>query len=156
MKYLVRSLKYFVALCVMCAAIVGLMLVTRTALLTPEQTLWVMFHTPRGWSMLAVIVLLALFYPRFGFVRRRVEGDIAEHRTQIVNAFRSAGFRLVSETEDELLFRADGLLHALLLLWEDEIRVTQYGQWIELDGIRRGVARVEYRLEAYIERLKNE
>lgn len=42
-------------------------------------------------------------------------------------------------------------MQKLLLLWEDEIRVSQYGQWIELDGIRRGVARVQYRLDSYLQ-----
>jgi len=156
MKYLIRSLKYFAALCVICAAIVGLMLVTRTTPLTPGESLYVMFHTQRGWLMLCTIAVLAALYPRFGFVCRRVEGDLTEHRTQIENAFRSAGFRLVAATDDELLFRAGSLPHRLLLLFEDEIRVTQYGQWIELDGIRRGVARVEYRLQSYIEQMSHE
>ena len=38
-------------------------------------------------------------------------------------------------------FRARGALHRLLLLFEDEILVSQYGQWILVEGIRRGVAR---------------
>ena len=42
------------------------------------------------------------------------------------------------------------LLHRLLLLFEDEILVSQYGQWILIEGIRRGVARVIYRLDSYI------
>ena len=41
-------------------------------------------------------------------------------------------------------------LHRLLLLFEDEILVSQYGQWILVEGIRRGVARVIYRLDSYI------
>ena len=98
----------------------------------------------------AVIVLLAAFYPRFGFIVRRVEGDVEEHREQIVNAFRSAGFELRREEDDALFFRAKGPLHRLLLLGEDEIKVSQYGQWIELEGIRRGVARVIYRLDSHI------
>ena len=90
-RYLIRSAKYFVALCVLCAAI---MLLNQLygATLSFSQTLYVMFHTPRG----------------------------------------------------------------LLMLGEDEIRVSQYGQWIRLEGIRRGVARAAYRLESFIERRRNE
>lgn len=43
-----------------------------------------------------------------------------------------------------------------MLLGEDEIKVSQYGQWIVLDGIRRGVARVQYRLDSYIHMTRND
>lgn len=156
MQYFIRSLKYFVALCVICIAILALMLVTGTSALTFDQTVYVMFHTSRYAMLLAAIVVLAAFYPKFGFVVRKVEGDVAENRQQIVNAFKSAGFSLRGEQDGVMTFRADGILHKLLLLGEDEIKVSQYGQWILLDGIRRGVARVQYRLDSYIQMTRHD
>lgn len=156
MQYFIRSLKYFVALCVLCTAIVGLMLATGTSALNFEQTIYVMFHTSRYAMMLGAIVVLAALYPKFGFVVRKVEGDVAENREQIVNAFKAAGFTLRAEREGVMTFRAEGILHKLMLLGEDEIKVSQYGQWILLDGIRRGVARVEYRLDSYIQMTKHD
>ena len=52
--------------------------------------------------------------------------------------------------------RFDALILDLMLLGEDEIKVSQYGQWIVLDGIRRGVARVQYRLDSYIHMTRND
>lgn len=150
MKYLIRSVKYFVALCVICMGVVALMLLTGTSALSAEETLYVMFHTTRYARLLAAIVVLAALYPRFGFIRRRTEGDMEEDREQLLTAFRAAGFELRGEEEGVLVFRAATLPHRLMLLFEDEIRVSQYGQWIELEGIRRGVARVEYRLDSYL------
>ena len=149
-KYLIRSAKYFVALCVLLVAIMALNR-DMGSTLTIRETFYVMFHTTRGLLLPVVVVVLALCYPRFGFIVRRVEGDTELDREQIVNAFRSAGFSLRREEEGTLFFRADGFVQKLLLLWEDEIRVSQYGQWIELDGIRRGVARVQYRLDSYLQ-----
>lgn len=149
-KYLIRSAKYFVALCVLLVAIMALNRAMGSTL-TIRETFYVMFHTTRGLLLPVVVVVLALCYPRFGFIVRRVEGDTDLDREQIVNAFRSAGFSLRREEEGTLFFRADGFVQKLLLLWEDEIRVSQYGQWIELDGIRRGVARVQYRLDSYLQ-----
>lgn len=149
-RYLIRASKYFVALCVLCAAIMALNLTTGLARLSFGESLYVMFHTPRGMLLPAVIVVLAALYPKFGFITRRVEGDVEEHREQILNAFRSAGFELVGEEKGVMRFRARGTLHRLLLLFEDEILVSQYGQWILVEGIRRGVARVIYRLDSYI------
>ena len=53
-RYLIRSLKYFVALCVLCAGIMALNRMMGSAL-DIRQTLYVMFHTTRGmrvvWNM---------------------------------------------------------------------------------------------------------
>lgn len=156
MKYFIRSLKYFVALCVLCAAIMALNRLSGFATLTLEETFYVMFHTTRGLMLPVVIVVLAAFYPKFGFVQRQVEGDVEENRDQIMNAFKSAGFSLRAEEDGVMTFRADSPLRKLTLLGEDEIKVSQYGQWIVLDGIRRGVARVQYRLDSYIQMTRND
>ena len=110
MKYFIRSLKYFVALCVICVAILALMLATGTSALTLDQTVYVMFHTSRYATLFAAIVVLAALYPKFGFVVRKVEGDVEENREQIVNAFKSAGFSLRGEEDGVMTFRADGPL----------------------------------------------
>ena len=156
MKYFIRSLKYFVALCVICVAILALMLATGTSALTLDQTVYVMFHTSRYATLFAAIVVLAALYPKFGFVVRKVEGDVEENREQIINAFKSAGFSLRSEEDGAMTFRADNFGQKLMLLGEDEIKVSQYGQWIVLDGIRRGVDRVQYRLDSYIHMTRND
>lgn len=156
MKYILRSLKYFVALCVICMVLMGLMFATGTSALTLEQTIYVMFHTDRYLMLLIAIVVLAAFYPRFGFVVRKVEGDVERNREQIINAFAAAGFSLRSELDGLMTFGADGIIQKIMLLGEDQIKVSQYGQWILLDGIRRGVARVEYRLGSYIQMNKRD
>lgn len=156
MQYLIRSLKYFCALCVLCAAIMMLNQMTGMASLTLKETFYVMFHTTRGLLLPATIIVLAAFYPKFGFIIRKVEGDMESNRQQIINAFKSAGFSLRSEQDGIMCFRADNFLKKLTLLGEDEIKVSQYGQWIVLDGIRRGVARIAYRLDSYIQTTQNE
>lgn len=156
MKYLVRSVKYFFALCVLCIALMGLMLMTGTSALSFDDTLYAMFHTDRYLMLFVAIVVLSALYPRFGFVVRKVEGDVELNREQIVNAFRAAGFSLRAEEDGVMSFRADNFMQKLMLLGEDEIKVSQYGQWITLDGIRRGVARVQYRLESYIQMTRND
>ena len=154
MKYFIRSLKYFCALCVLCAAIMYLNRMAGTARLTVTETLYVMFHTPRGMMLPAVILLLAAFYPKFGFIVRQVEGDIDDNREQILNAFRSEGFSLRSEHDGVMVFRADNWGRKLMMLGEDELIVSQYGQWIRIEGIRRGVARVQYRLDSFLEMIR--
>lgn len=148
--YIIRALKYFVALVVLCALMMTLMIWTGYSALTAEQTLELLF-TDRFLMLGIAIVGLSLTYPKFGFIERSVEGSITTHRQQVVTAFEMNGFKLVGEQQGKLIFRGDGLLKRLSLLFEDEITVTEQGNAIHIEGIRRGVARVIYRLESYIE-----
>ena len=66
-------------------------------------------------------------------------------RDYILRVFAAAGFTLKEESDGRMVFRADNILSRLFMLFEDEIVVEQYGQWIDISGIRRGVAKVLYR-----------
>ena len=68
-----------------------------------------------------------------------------------MTAFETSGFGLAAEENGAMIFRAGNPLRRLLLLFEDEVRVEQYGQWVEITGIRRAVARAAYRLEWYMD-----
>ena len=149
MKYLIRSVKYFIALCVLYLIIMALMLLTNTSVLTPSETFSALVHSTRGQVLIVAVVLLSALYPK-------EIGSLRKNREQILNAFVSEGFKPVRESEHEPVFRADSLFKRLTLLFEDEIRVTQTGEWITIEGIRRGVARVYYRLQSYLERTRNE
>lgn len=151
-KHLIRSVKYFVALCVLYLVVMALMFVTNTSLLTPAETFRALVHSTRGQVMIAAMLLLSALYPRFGFISRQVVGHLMSDREQVVNAFAAEGFRPVRESEYEIVFRGDTLPRRLSLLFEDEIRVTQNGEWIVIEGIRRGVARVYFRLENHLNR----
>ncbi|MDO4757737.1 MAG: hypothetical protein Q4A18_00565 [Rikenellaceae bacterium] len=154
MKYFIRSAKYFVALCVLCVALMVLMLLTGTSELGWEETFYLMFHSDRFLLLGVAIVALAATYPRFGFIKRTVEGSVTTHRTQIESAFHASGFRFVKEEQGVLYFRGDGLWKRLILLFEDEVTVRQTADEIEIEGIRRAVATIVYRLDGYIEMVK--
>lgn len=156
MKNLVRSLKYFVSLSVLCLLVMWLNVVLHWSSLSFGEMFYVMFHTPRGMLLPAGILLASAFYPRFGFMTRRVEGFLEDHRTQVVNALLAAGYRLEGEEDETLRFRARSMWRRVQLRFDDEIKVSQYGQWIVLEGSRRGVALAAYRLECYLSELERD
>lgn len=153
-QYVIRSVKYLLYLCVLCALLMALMIYTGHSELSGEETFYLMLHSDRFLLLGIAIVVLAATYPLFGFMTRKVEGDITTHRTQIESAFRNAGFELDRAEGDVLYFRGKGLWKRLTLLFEDEIRVRQQGTQIEIEGIRRGVARAWYLLDSYIAMVK--
>ncbi len=156
MNYTVRVLKYFVAFSVFCMAIVALNLLVSSTPMTLDEFVYVTFHTPRGMMLPVVVVLLSLVMPRIDFITRRVEGDVEENRTQIDNAMKASGFEYVETRDEQLIYHASSFLTKLMLLWDDEMKVSQYGQWIEVSGKRRAVARIVYRLDSYLGMLRRD
>ena len=147
MKYLIRAVKYFLAFCVLYVGVVYLSIMTSKGMeLSVWQYIVAAFATTKGKMLGAAVVVLSALYPRMGFMTRRVECDMVEERDYLLQMFAVAGFSLKEESEGRMVFRADNILSRLVMLFEDEITVEQYGQWIDITGIRRGVAKVVYRM----------
>lgn len=147
MRYLVRAVKYLAAFCVLYLAVVWISLATTKGM---DVSVWdyvlATLSTTKGKLLVAAVVVLSAFYPRFGFISRRVEWDMEQEGDRLEEIFALAGFRLISKEDGRMVFRATSPLDKLIMLFEDEIEVVQYGQWIDITGIRRGVARIIYRL----------
>lgn len=153
MKYVVRSLKYLVFLCVLYVGLVWLMSFDSA---TPDvdlvELIRAQLNSERGVWLVVAFVALAAFYPRFGFMRRRIaECDVAKDEIRIVNAMQTYGFKLVERRGEELAFRKTGFVGRLSLMFEDEIVVRRVEGGVELAGLRRSVARIAYQLECYMQ-----
>lgn len=156
----VRATKYFLMLAVIYVAVMAAMYYTGTMgqpvgedfLQTLELQL---LGTERGRLMIPALLLLALFYPRFGFVRRTISPcNLEEHSDQILTAFELYGFECVLRGNNEWVFRASGFGRRLQCLFEDEIRVREVGDGVEITGIRRIAVKVAWRLEGYLANLR--
>ena len=149
-KYLIRSVKYLVALCVLYVALMAFMHHYNNPFgLTIEQRVQLMFDTWRGCGMIIATFVLALTYPFFGYVKRTFEGDIVADREQLNRAANFVGLELVSESGEELVYHAKGL-RRLVMLFEDTVRVRQCGSHIEVEGLRRIAVRFAFDAERYI------
>lgn len=160
-RYWIRAIKYMVLLCLLFLGLMALMFHLGAMGLPTVEGFWEtlqlqLFATERGRLMLPAILLLSLFYPRFGFVKRTVEGcNLTEHRTQIENAFKAYGFEPVGEEEGAIRFRGSNPATRLQYLFEDEIRVQADGSGITIEGVRRAAVKIAFRLEGYLAHLRN-
>ena len=148
-KYLIRSVKYFIALCVLYVAMMALMHYSEHAPITFAQRWELLFATWRGWGMVVATILLAATYPYFGFAKRAFEGNIIADREEFTMAAEVSGLELVSSTETELRYRAKGL-RRLVKLYEDEVVVSQNGTQVEVDGLRSLSVRFAFDAERFI------
>lgn len=152
MKYVVRSLKYLVLLCVLYVALTYLMTFVEPTDATVWQQLMKHLNTRNGLYMVIAFVLLAALYPKFGYMRSMIQDcDIKEDRVRIDNAMRIFGFRVEQEGGDCVVYRAEGIVHRLSLMFEDRIEVRAVEGGVEIVGLRRSVARVALQLRSYID-----
>ena len=148
-KYIIRSLKYLVALVVIYVGLMAVMHYSEQAPITFAQRWQLMFQQWNGWGMVIASILLAATYPFFGYTKRSFEGDIVADREQLNTAAQFVGLELVAENEGELVYHAKGL-RRLVMLYEDEVKVRQNGTQIEVEGLRRIAVRFAFDVERYI------
>lgn len=153
MKYLVRSLKYFVFLCVLLLALIWVMTISY-----PEAAgidYWMMVRaqlfSKEGIWLSVGVVLLSAAYPRFGFISSRIEGcDIERDALRIDNAMMNSGFKLIEESEGLRVYRAMGPILRLTMMFEDRIEVSAEEGGVVITGLRRQVVRIAIRLKGYM------
>ena len=153
MKYAIRSLKYLLLISVLYVALLWVSSIyTYDGMVDVATLLRAQLGSQRGVWLVVAFVALAIFYPRFGYVRRVVSGaDIEDDRIRIDNAMKLYGFKFAEVREGALVYRAEGIIRRLTLLFEDEILVRQVEGGVEIEGLRRSAVRIIYQLKAYIE-----
>ena len=153
MKYAIRSLKYLLLISVLYVALLWVSSIyTYDGMVDVATLLRAQLGSQRGVWLVVAFVALAIFNPRFGYVRRVVSGaDIEDDRIRIDNAMKLYGFKFAEVREGALVYRAEGIIRRLTLLFEDEILVRQVEGGVEIEGLRRSAVRIIYQLKAYIE-----
>lgn len=147
MRYLIRAVKYFFAFCVLYVGVVWLSILTQKGMdISVWDSISATMATERGRMLALAVVALSAAYPFFGFIKRSVKWNMVTDADRLVEIFAAAGFALKEQGEGKMVFKANNILDRLVMLFEDEIVVEQQGEQITLDGIRRGVAKVIYRL----------
>ena len=153
MKYIVRSLKYLLLISVLYVALLWVSSIyTYNGMVDVVTLIRAQFGSDRGVWLVATFIGLALLYPRFGYVRRIVEDvDIEGDRIRIDNAMKLYGFKFAGVREGRLVYRAEGIIRRITLLFEDEVLVREVEGGVEIEGLRRSAVRIIYQLRAYIE-----
>lgn len=152
MRYLIRAIKYLLLLSALYVALVWAMyLLGAEPQIDPWLQIEAHLRADIGKKMVVVFVILAALYPRFGFMRKRIEGYTPERdKERLQNAMALFGYKLAESHDGVDVYRAEGVVKRLTLLWEDRIEVRIEDGALELKGIRRMVARIAYQLETYI------
>lgn len=152
MRYLIRAIKYLLLLSALYVALVWAMyLLGAEPQIDPWLQIEAHLRADIGKKMVVVFVILAALYPRFGFMRKRIECYTPERdKERLQNAMAVFGYKLAESHDGVDVYRAEGVVKRITLLWEDRIEVRIEDGALEMKGIRRMVARIAYQLETYI------
>lgn len=147
MKYVVRSLKYFVYICL----IMTLILVVLAAFGMISKDVNVMFRN--GYTSILEIAgmffCISWIYPKFGFCRRTamIPGEFGEIRDGVVEFMESRKYTLEKEECETLTFRLSSTLSRLTRMCEDRVTMTRALGGFEIEGLTKDVTRLVYGLE---------
>lgn len=152
MKYLRRSLKYFLQICIIFVLIIGALMLSGYV----SKDVAVAFR--QGWTSLAYIAVaflaMSAAYPYFGYGKRRIKaaGDPADHRQAIIGAVEARGYKLASELDGEMRFCLKSPVSRLMRLYEDTVTITPVLGGFEAEGLIRDISRVVASIDYKINR----
>lgn len=139
MRYLIRSVKYFIYLFIILSLMIGVLM----ALNLVESDLDKLFVNGRDslWQIALLMAVFAAIYPRFGYTTRFVPmaGSFEELRPAAVEMMKASGYILEKEAEGSLSFRRRSPLSRAMKMFEDRISFTHaLGGW-NIEGHSRDV-----------------
>jgi len=143
MKYLVRSLKYlvyFVAIFFIIVGIVYMFSVQKGA----GVSFFEMFQENSGPKLIIFFIIVAATYPALGFGKRRLylNGEFSKYSEVVISSMREMSYEVESQDESKIVFRATESSRRMSRMWEDAIIFHIAEDPVEVEGLRKDVARV--------------
>lgn len=143
MRYIIRSLKYFVQISVTMAIILLI-------LMSLNMVSWdVNVAFTSGWRSVGLIAgmfaVVSAVYPMFGYGKRQVlaTGDPAQYKDDILAAMDARNYKLAGEGENgAMYFTLRSPFARMFRLWEDKVTVEPVLGGFSVEGLSRDIARI--------------
>lgn len=147
MKYLVRSIKYFLKMAVI-FSIVVLILVRLNLVEGDFSTIFVNGYDSY-WQIALVLLVFAAIYPKMGYSTRqaRLFGSDEEIKRGVLEVMDTLGYRLASESGDEMKFTKRSPLERATRAWEDTLTFKRNIGGYEIEGATKDTLRIISSLE---------
>lgn len=151
-KYFQRALKCLFKLIILLSVVFAVMILTNTMDTQGLTVFRVIFMTWRGLLLIALVLIWSFVYPLASFTTVNLRLNMQEQRENLLNAFACYNYSLESEENNRMVFRANGMGRRILWQFDDAVTVTQDGNFIDIEGLKKIVPRVETRINAMNER----
>ncbi len=147
MRYLIRSLKYFVWFVVILCITMGIMVALGVVEADPN----LMFRDGMKsvWQIAGLFLVIAVVYPIAGFrkINAVVPGEYNEVRDKVVSFMESKGYYLETEEGEIMTFRLRSKVGAFLKMNEDRVTFVKEPGGFVVEGLRKVTIRLVSGLE---------
>ena len=147
MKYLIRSIKYFIYFSLVCTLIITALVLIGAV----EGNIEAIFE--EGYTSIGKIAIffavVAAVYPKVGFINRGISTDKewSEVRNDVIEYMNERQWDLESESDGVATFRVRGVAAKLSKMYEDRITLTKSAEGYQMEGHRKDVMRLAIGLE---------
>lgn len=142
MRYLIRSVKYFVQLMVILSLIIAILIVAKVV----DADISKIFVNGYDslWQIALLMAVFAAIYPRFGYAKRQaiVPGSDEETAPVLEKVMTAFGYEKESRSDGVLAYRKRSVADRLMRLWEDRITVSRFVSGYEFEGPNKDVVRL--------------
>jgi len=147
MKYIVRSVKYFIQMGIILVLIIAVMSKMRM-LEGGIENIFVNGYQ----SLYQIAGLMAIFsaiYPRLGYSKRNIRalGSYSEIRPAVMQSLEDLGYKLETEDGENLTFIKRAPFARALKMWEDRLTFTRSIDGFQVEGLTREIVRVASAIE---------
>lgn len=154
MKYLIRSLKYFLYFAILFCIIV--LVVFYTSNNHANLTVFDLFKEGSGLKILIFFIAVSGLYPLLGFSKKELytNNNFAENEKAIIELFENAKYILKSKDRSTMVFVLKNPVMRTLRMYEDDITIDYSGNPIILRGLRKDVLRFSRAIEYILQKEK--
>lgn len=144
MKYIIRSIKYFVYLCLLLTLFIAIIYIVRGGTGSVAE----MFNDGYDslWKMAIVVAAFAALYPTFGYGKRNITapGTTEEILPKISEFMKSRGYMVVEDKDGEkVVFRKTAISARISKMFEDKVYFTRTADGYEMEGILKEIVRLD-------------
>lgn len=150
-RYAIRAVKYCAWLMIVFMVVFTIMNLTGTSEVRGIEGIKEMFSSgSQGYMLVAVIVALSAIYPSVGFSKREIAGTLVNGSSTVVDVMKRYGFSFEGEENGVMVFHATSIVKKFLMYFEDRIEVSYDGSKITINGMRKELVKIEYRLSTLL------
>lgn len=147
-NYIRRAIKYFFSLIILMFILFAFMYLTGTA---ASDNYFETLSSERGIFMLVSLLGLAALYPYFGYTKRTLDVNFEQNKDAVLKVMDLCGYQADHTTQDgEIVFRASTAVKKIKYLGEDTIVLSTQADKMALEGVRKELVRIEYRLRTFL------
>ena len=139
MKYVIRSIKYFFYFAFLFGAIIAALVLIGAVEGDINEILEGGYSSL--WKIAIFFAVVAAVYPKFGFVRRKLDtsAEWESVKEEAVSYFEGKNFKTESETPDTVSFRRRNVMERMTKMGEDRITLVRTDEGFFLEGLRKDV-----------------